>query len=41
LREIARNVLQGLIVDSGLNWAADPQLRDAMMMCGEELEWDD
>lgn len=38
-REIARNVLQGLILDSGLNWASDSQLRDAMLMCGEEVEW--
>jgi len=38
-REIARNVLQGLILDSGLNWASDTQLRDAMFMGGEEVEW--
>lgn len=39
-REIARNVLQGLILDSGLNWASDPQLRDAMLMSGDEVEWE-
>ena len=38
-REIARNVLQGLILDSGLNWASDKELRDAMLMAGEEIEW--
>ena len=38
-REIARNVLQGLILDSGLNWAIDKELRDAMLMAGEEIEW--
>jgi len=38
-REIARNVLQGLILDSGLNWANDKELRDAMLMAGEEIEW--
>lgn len=37
-REIARNVLQGLILDSGLNWAQDEQLLTAMLMCGEEVE---
>jgi len=38
-REIARNVLMGLILDSGLNWASDPELREAMLMCGEEVDY--
>ena len=37
-REIARNVLQGLILDSGLNWAGNEQLLTAMLLCGEEVE---
>ena len=36
-REIVRNVLQGLILESGVDWADDEHLLKLMLVIGEEL----
>ena len=36
-REIALNVLQGLILESGVEWANDKHLLKLMLVIGEEL----
>ncbi|GBC08669.1 hypothetical protein RclHR1_00830020 [Rhizophagus clarus] len=36
-REIVRNVLQGLILESGVEWADDEHLLNLMLVIGEEL----
>ncbi|RIA91245.1 centromere protein H (CENP-H)-domain-containing protein [Glomus cerebriforme] len=36
-REIARNILQGLILESGVEWADDEDLLKLMLAIGEEL----
>ena len=36
-REIVRNVLQGLILESGVEWADDEHLLKLMLVIGEEL----
>ncbi|CAG8496833.1 2654_t:CDS:2 [Dentiscutata erythropus] len=43
-REVVRNVLQGLILESGIDWAEDEHLLNLLLMIGEELyfnkKWD-
>lgn len=34
---IARNVLQGLIVGSGVHWAEDPKLQELLLSLGEKV----
>ncbi|RIB28041.1 centromere protein H [Gigaspora rosea] len=36
-REVIRNVLQGLILESELDWTEDEQLLNLLLMIGEEL----
>ncbi|KAF0391235.1 hypothetical protein F8M41_010765 [Gigaspora margarita] len=36
-REVIRNVLQGLILESGIDWTEDEQLLNLLLMIGEEL----
>ncbi|PKC07590.1 hypothetical protein RhiirA5_479526 [Rhizophagus irregularis] len=36
-REIVRNVLQGLILESGVEWANDEHLLKLMLVIGEEI----
>ncbi|CAI2163060.1 11383_t:CDS:2 [Funneliformis geosporum] len=36
-REIARNILQGLILESGVDWVNDEHLLKLMLMIGEEI----
>lgn len=36
--QIGRNILQGLIVGSGVNWAADDDLRELMLNLGRPVE---
>ena len=36
-REIVRNVLQGIILESGVEWADDEHLLNLMLVIGEEI----
>lgn len=39
--EVMRNVVQSIIVGSGIDWNSDKRLRAAVLACGEEIEDDD
>lgn len=39
--EVMRNVVQSIIVGSGIDWNSDKRLRAAVLACGEEVEDDD
>jgi len=36
--EMVKGVVQGVIVGSGIDWAADDQLREIVLACGEDEE---
>jgi len=36
--EMVKGVVQGVIVGSGVDWAADDQLRELVLACGEDEE---
>lgn len=39
--EVVRNVVQGIIVASGVDWVEDDQLRELVLSCGDEIAPDD
>ena len=36
--DLTRNIFQGLILGSGISWAADPELEELTLSLGEPLD---